>query len=97
MNNPIAAPTPAFMIGQLIGKEISEYIDRVLEECSSYMPIRTYTVLRAPYFDALKEKLDAFLEIHPEYELGDAPKMVDMTYDLLWVAVLVEYVQSEAI
>lgn len=84
----------AHMVGTVLTKEESDYIESILKACSEELTIKTYSVVRETSFDVLKKQVDAIIEANPMMELAAAP--LNMTFLNIdkWVAILVEYEES---
>ena len=89
--DPAHTKSLATALQQAFVKQENEYIERTLAACSSYCPLKTYEVIRAPSFELLKEKVDRTVDENPELELGEGIlNMSDMGYDR-YIAVLIQY------
>ena len=78
-------------IGNVLLKEEAKYINEMLEACNGFKTIKTYTVVREPSFELLKEMIDSIIERNPMMELASKPLDLRFLGKEKWVALLVEY------
>ena len=79
------------MMNKVLNREEADYIEEMLKACSEGLAIKTYQVLRETSWPLIKEKVDAYIELNPMYELAAAPLNLRFLDVEKWVAILVEY------